>query len=319
MSFLDSVLSSIQTGQPARLPVSQPPAPPATSSPTPKKAAGKPVPASRAPSSGVSSAVGNTSGGLKRKAEDQLPRPSKPEAKPASKPAGSPSVPKPVPGAGTTGTKAGPPKAARPAAAAPTATKPPPKGSYADLMQRAKAIKAPPHLGEFRNQAPPPKEKVSWWEHKRRQKEAQAEARAQRTGKKYVPKSRPPPRRSSPQNSTTYKGTAKPAKTPEAPVYRGTAGLPSKRTSTDRAHTKRRANEYLGTDEEDEGDYDDYDDHSDASSDMEAGFDDVDNEEGAALKSAQKEDEKELRMEMAAKKEKMERQRKLAALASRKR
>jgi hypothetical protein len=79
--------------------------------------------------------------------------------------------------------------------------------------------------------------------------------------------------------------------------------------------------EYLATDEEEEGefgDYGNYDDlYSDASSDMEAGFDDVWEEEDAALKSARKEDEQELQRETAAKKEKLERQKKLAALASR--
>lgn len=81
--------------------------------------------------------------------------------------------------------------------------------------------------------------------------------------------------------------------------------------------------EYLATDEEDEGDYGgygEYDDYySDASSDMEAGFDDVREEEDAALKYARKEDEEEMRMEMLAKKAKMERQKKLEALASRNR
>lgn len=118
----------------------------------------------------------------------------------------------------------------------------------------------------------------------------------------------------------SYKGTAKPTQTPEPPVYRGTAGLPSNRGGSDRRPQARnsRQNEYLGTDEEDEGDLGDYDGYySDASSDMEAGMDDVDREEAAALEFAKREDEKELRAEMAAKKEKLERQRKLAALASR--
>lgn len=195
-------------------------------------------------------------------------------------------------------------------------------------MQRAKELqeKGPQNVGTILHQPVPKKDTRSWHEHQQRLKEAKAEARARRAGKKYVPKRPPPPRRLSQSQSPpvpSYKGTAKPAKsaqTPEKPAYRGTAGLPAKRSSNERSHAKRRANEYLGTDEEDEGDYGDYDGHhSDASSDMEAGFGDVDHEEGAALKSAQWEDEKELRMEMAAKKEKLERQRKLAALVSRKR
>ena len=77
--------------------------------------------------------------------------------------------------------------------------------------------------------------------------------------------------------------------------------------------------DYLGTDEEDEGDYaDDNDDYySDESSDMEARLDDVEGEEAAALKFARREDEEEWQAELAAKKEKMERKKKLASLASR--
>jgi hypothetical protein len=78
--------------------------------------------------------------------------------------------------------------------------------------------------------------------------------------------------------------------------------------------------EYLGTDEEEEGDYGagDYDGYySDSSEDMEAGFDDVNLEEKTALRIAQRDDEDELRMETLAKKAKLERQQKLAALASR--
>lgn len=76
--------------------------------------------------------------------------------------------------------------------------------------------------------------------------------------------------------------------------------------------------DYLGTDEEDEGDYaGDYDDYYSESSDMEAGLDDVEEEEAVALKSAQREDEKEWQAELAAKREKMERRKKLTALASR--
>ena len=120
-----------------------------------------------------------------------------------------------------------------------------------------------------------------------------------------------------------YRGTAKKTtQTPEAPAYRGTAGLPGRNGSNDRRqNNKRSRNEYLGTDEEDEGDdyggYDDY--YSDASSDMEAGFDDVEQEDRRALTNARKEDEEEARLELAAKKEKLARQQRLAALASRKR
>lgn len=141
----------------------------------------------------------------------------------------------------------------------------------------------------------------------------------QKAGSTVAAKNKPGVRQRDPE-VPSYRGTAKPTQTPEPPTYRGTAGLPSSRGRNDRRQQSRnsRQNEYLGTDEEDEGDYAGYNDYySDESSDMEAGIDDVDREEETALKFAKREDEEELRLEMAAKKEKLERQRKLAALASR--
>lgn len=169
-----------------------------------------------------------------------------------------------------------------------------------------------------------PKERLSKVERKRRMMEARAQEKsARRPGQKPAPgaqsiKGKLAAKKPEP-DVPTYKGTAKPPpKASEAPSYRGTAGLPGRGGNDRRPHGKRRMDEYLGTDEEDAGDYGGYDDYySDASSDMEAGFDDVEGEEDAALRSAQREDEKELQMEMAAKKEKLERQKKLAALASR--
>lgn len=181
--------------------------------------------------------------------------------------------------------------------------------------------KTPAQLGMLRHQRVP-KERLSKVERKRRLEEAKAQEKAARSGKRPAPspaaagktavKLRTP-------EPLSYKGTAKPAQTPEPAGYRGTAGRQSHRGTTDRRpNGKRRMDEYLATDEEDEGDFADYDDlYSDASSDMEAGFDDMREEEDAALRSARKEDEEEMRAEMAAKQQKLERQKKLAALASR--
>jgi hypothetical protein len=189
-------------------------------------------------------------------------------------------------------------------------------------MAQAKAAqsKAPVQVGMLKHQACP-KERLSKLERKRRMEEELAKQKEARSGKKPVPggPSKDRPARQRDTEGPSYKGTAKPTQTPEPPAYRGTLGLPSRRGGHDRRHQSRngRQNEYLGTDEEDEGDYGGYDDYySDASSDMEAGMDDVDREEAAALKFAKREDEEELRREMAAKKQKLERQRKLAALAS---
>ncbi|KAJ5787730.1 hypothetical protein N7457_002720 [Penicillium paradoxum] len=351
MSFLDSVLSSLQTGKPSQPPLSQAPAP-SVPAPAPKKEERKPIAVRQAPP-----ASGNAGGGIKRKAEDQLPRPPKPESKVANNSAGMKSisatkpmvssaapraVPKPAPTTSSrpalskpipkstlsTATKVAPaPKApiksTTPVASTPS--KPPPKGSFAEIMAQAKAKQemAPVGVGMLRHQ-PVPKERLTKVERKRRMMEMQAKEKEGRLGRKAgatVAAKNKPAARQRDSEGPSYKGTAKPTQTSETPAYRGTAGLPSSRGQNDRRHQSRnsRQNEYLGTDEEDEGDYgagyDDY--YSDASSDMEAGMDDMDREEAAALKFAKQEDEEELRQEMAAKKEKLERQRKLAALASR--
>lgn len=211
-----------------------------------------------------------------------------------------------------------------PAKPAPPA-KAPPKGSYAALMEAAKAAqgKAPTQVGVIRNQQAAPKKKLSKLEQKRQLLEAQEKEKNDRKAKRFEPSAALKGKVAAKKGESDvpeYRGTAKPSRTPEPVGYRGTANLPSNRSSNDRRqHGKRRMDEYLGTDEEDEGDYDDgYDDYySDSSADMEAGFDDVNQEEDTALKTARREDEEELRMEMAAKKLKLERQNKLAALASR--
>ncbi|KAJ5501269.1 hypothetical protein LT330_001166 [Penicillium expansum] len=351
MSFLDSVLSSLQTGKPSQPPLSQAPTSPAPAS-IPKKEDRKPTAVRRAPPTS-----GNASGGIKRKAEDQLPRLPKPESKVTNAPAATKStlatrpavssappraVPKPVPtitsrpalpkptpkpslsaaSKVTASQKESTPKPT--SAGAATSSKPPPKGSFAEIMAQAKAKQetAPVGVGLLRHQAGP-KERLTKVERKRRMMEMQAKEKEARVGRKAgsgVSAKGKPAVRQRDSEGPSYKGTAKPTQTPEPPAYRGTAGLPSSRGGSDRRHQSRnsRQNEYLGTDEEDEGDLGGYDDYySDASSDMEAGMDDVDREEAAALAFAKQEDEKELRQEMAAKKEKLERQRKLAALASR--
>ncbi|CAI7673369.1 hypothetical protein N7533_012081 [Penicillium manginii] len=371
MSFLDSVLSSLgPTTRPPQSPLSQPPASPASSS-VPKKddrnLPNLPRAASTRPTLSNEATGGNFNGATKRKAEDQLPRPSRPNLQPPAKsPAvrpvissgtakAAPSVPRsasapglkdktaspnPVSKNGTPGPSRPVPTKPAPARAAPAkvipakavATKPaapakaPPKGSYAALMEAAKAAqgKAPTQVGVIRNQAAP-KERLSKVERKRRLQEAQEKEKAERKGKRYEPSSttrgKVAPKKAE-SDAPSYKGTAKPSRTPEPVSYRGTANLPTNRNSNDRrSHGKRRRDEYLGTDEEEEeGDYgaDDYDNYySDSSDDMEAGFDDVFREESRATKDAQREDEEELRMEILAKKAKLERREKLAALASR--
>ncbi|OJJ46637.1 hypothetical protein ASPZODRAFT_117274 [Penicilliopsis zonata CBS 506.65] len=349
MSFLDSVLSSIETGKPSPIP---PPKPAPSRSPAPavstiaeKSGSLKSTSVSQDVHSNGGQATTTT--GTKRKAEEQLRRPPKLDTQVSSKPTISKSTPlsavsKPRPPSTSTNLKsAKPPNTVSSGPSAPSkiisstaSSKAPPKGSYADLMAKAKALqeKAPAQVGMFRHQSAP-KERVSKVERKRRVAEAQVKEKDVKIGKKPSPVSGAAAAKDKARDGSisrkpeepSYKGTARPSQTP---AYRGTSGLPAKRDPNDRYRQgqssygrRSRGNEYLGTDEEDEGDvYDDHDDYySDASSDMEAGLDDMESEEAAALAAAKREDEEEWRAELAAKKDKLERRQKLTILASKQR
>lgn len=80
-----------------------------------------------------------------------------------------------------------------------------------------------------------------------------------------------------------------------------------------------RYDEYLGTDEEENSEVDDDEGGygSDASSDMEAGAFDIDEEERFATKAARDDDARELAEESRLKREKEERRKRLASLAGR--
>ncbi|RAL03407.1 uncharacterized protein BO80DRAFT_500241 [Aspergillus ibericus CBS 121593] len=338
MSFLDSVLSSIETGKPSPIPpTSTSPSPPVSSA-NAKAEVRKPtaVPRDRAPERKPLVA------GIKRKAEEQLPRPAKPvppvpartTVTTTTRPATS-TAPRPRPAApSTTATAAIKSRSSTPQKAPPVSSKPPPKGSFADLMAKAKQLqqKAPTQVGMFKHQAAP-KEKLSKVERKKKAAEATSKEKDARSAKKpgvapgaaagtkpgdgkVVKKREPEP--------LSYKGTARPTPTAASQnEYRGTSGLPPRKTSADRkaqsrASKRSRMDEYLGTDEEDEGEYaDDYDDYYSESSDMEAGLDAMEEEEAAALAAARREDEEEWRAELAAKQQKLDRRKKLTALAAR--
>jgi len=345
MSFLNSVLTSLETGKPTPIP---PPnlrsSPPVGAGTVVKRAPRQPL-----QSSGDAPAKSTTApAGTKRKAEEQL-HPGKPDRRAVGKQSlaksastqtttakarpNSVSIPsRPLAKPSTTNGAAASPKS-------PTASssKPPPKGSFADLMLKAKAAqeKAPVQVGVLKHQ-PVPKERLSKAEKKKRAMEAMAKEKEARLAKKSGLKPGGKPleggsiKRREPEENT-YKGTARPTQPMSQPLsqpmsqptYKGTAGLASRHRSENGDETKvRRAkvpprDEYLGTDEEDEGDFygDDYNDYySDESSDMEGGFEDVEREEEVALKVAREEDEEDIKKEAAAKKEKMERKKKLVAL-----
>ncbi|CEL01262.1 hypothetical protein ASPCAL00850 [Aspergillus calidoustus] len=338
MSFLDSVLTSIETGKPSPIPTTSPAPSPTIPSSTTKLEARKPTSAAR-PVTPVAAERKNgvVPAGTKRKAEEPLARVQKPA------PSQGPTKPAPVKRVNSNTPTASsarpiaplksikPPTsstAPAPQKSTPVSSKPPPKGSFAEIMAKAKALQqtAPTQVGMFKHQSVP-KEKLSKIERKKRMMEAQAKEKdpkqakkpgavpsAAATGKLGNTKVAPKREREEP----TYKGTARPP--PPQPEYRGTAGLPSRngdRRGHHRSNKRSRMDEYLGTDEEDEGEYaNEYDDYYSESSDMEAGFGDVDEEEAAALAAARREDIEDMRAEAAAKQEKLERRKKLAMLAS---
>jgi len=179
------------------------------------------------------------------------------------------------------------------------------------------------------------KEKISKMERKKRLEEAKNKEREERklgkktfgrvstdprsSGKIVKPGAAMKDRPSAPESG--YKGTARPP--PQQSSYKGTSGLASRKPppSAGDRHRSRKEDRYLDTDEEDIDEEDEYpeDDaggYSDASSDMEAGVFDVDEEENRALRAAKQEDEEELRRENLLKREKEERKRRLEALVA---
>lgn len=123
-----------------------------------------------------------------------------------------------------------------------------------------------------------------------------------------------------------YQGTARPARKPVEVGYKGTArpsSVPatSSRNGTPAARpkpnpTKGRYDGYADWDELDDMEDDEEDYESDASSVMEGGIWDVEEEEQLALKVAKKEDAEALAEENRLKREKEERKKKLAAMAA---
>ena len=293
----------------------------------------------------------NVSSVSKRKAEDELPKPNYKASKDskASGPSSGTSVsdkprlhanpkhaiatdsskPK-VPYRGTKATTPVPSTPSVPAAQVPKAA--PKKGSYAEIMARAKAAQtASPAVGVIKHK---PKEKISEKKElllakKGLSKKGKADSKSgQRSGSPHskssspapgLPSSKKPASKKIPQPA--YKGTAKPA-----PAYRGTAkpvssavssrNLPSSaRPSTSKSHRDRDDDSDNDIVESEELEEEDEVGYSDSASDMEAGFSDMMEEEQVAIKVAKKEDEEEARLEDKLKREKEERKRKLQQLA----
>ena len=211
------------------------------------------------------------------------------------------------------------------------ASKAPKKGSYAEIMARAKANQSKPPVGTISHK---PKEQIA----PSYKKELKLKKKAMKNKKLGIKdNSRPGSSGSLSSGSPApgsiankkiaapaYKGTAKPKPQLPQPTYKGTMKPASSTTKTPDARTrdahprKPRYDEYAATDEDelDDIEEDGEDDYgSDESDDMEAGFTDVEQEETVAEKVAKKEDEEQLRLEVKNKKEKEERRKKLEQLA----
>ena len=218
---------------------------------------------------------------------------------------------------------------------APAPVKAPSKGSYAEMMARAKEAaqtKTPSQVGVIKHQAT---DKIKGSKSAAERRKAEQEKIKTNTTSNVNGNGKPDPRyRSKSPVKLAKKGEASaprltkvpqpplhaPAR-PQGPSYKGTLGQGNKRAREVDQRKKSRNDEYLGTDEEDEDGYGSYGDdepggYSDASSDMEGGFDDLEVEERRTLRAAKEDDARELALENKLKREKLERQKKLAAMAA---
>lgn len=341
MSFLGDIVSSIG-GEKAPAPPIKPPSRPASTNPptpsglsklTPTISAGRPVYKGT-----LNSAATQQLGNLKRKADDiSTERPvkllrtnllsisdseSQKLSRQNSLDTKSPISPKPKDDislvTATSSNAVKPPP------------KPPQKGSYAEIMARAKEAqqsKAPSQIGMITHKSTE-KVRTSKLAERKREDQEKAKAPVQGQSSKSQANGKVDPRRRS--ASPVKKGdSAKPPRGPKpplhAPAYRGTMGQAPRRARDDPNSKKpSRYDDYLGTDEEDEDDYGGYGGgdgyYSDQSSvDMEAGVDDIDEEERAADRAAREDDARELALENKLKREKLERKQKLAAMAQKRR
>ncbi|CAO2656924.1 Nn.00g057270.m01.CDS01 [Neocucurbitaria sp. VM-36] len=252
-------------------------------------------------------------------------------AAPASAKTANPVVRKPVPPSATSSV---PPKAAAPvprpvpaATSSTTASAAAPKKGYLALLQKAKEKDATKPV------APPVKHEPTKILSRKERLALKAEASAGAKGKKsgvglpsrHLDSKVDPSKDKRKPAEVGYQGTARPTKKPVEIGYRGTARpasapAPSSQNgiSAGKAKSQPAKGRYDGyADWDDLDDMDDEEDNyaSDASSDMEGGVWDVEEEEQMALKVAKKEDAEALAEEMRLKREKEERKRKLLAMS----
>lgn len=227
-----------------------------------------------------------------------------------------------------------------------SAAQPPKKGSYQEVLARAKAAQqAAQGIGTIKHK---PVEKISKRERERREAEASAKAkqaigRGSQNGKingsaSTSAKPGEPVKEKKKPVELSYKGTMRPANSTPSSTYKGTmllssaprpapprkpvSRLPERSRSTPLPRRPREPNvryagyasysEHESEEEEEEAD----DVGSEATSDMEATGFDIEEEEMKSLKVARKEDEEAAREEDELKRQKAERKRKLQQMAA---
>ena len=225
------------------------------------------------------------------------------------------------------GTSRSDPDSATPTTPTADALKAPKKGSYAEIMARAKANQSKPPVGTISHK---PKDQIapSYKKELKLMKKAIKDKKlgfknSSRPGSSGSLSSSPAPGPVANKKvaASAYGGTAKPKPQRPQPTYKGTMKpassnvKPATASDRDYSHRKPRYDEYAATDEDDLDDIEEDEYGSDGSDDMEAGFTDVEQEETLATKAARKEDEEEARLEAKLKRDKEERRKKLEQLA----
>ena len=189
--------------------------------------------------------------------------------------------------------------------------------------KQAQEARSQNQVGMIKHQATN-REKVSKLAERKKQEEEKVKAAKEKHAGRLAKAGKPEKGRSvSPAKKSDQPRAAKVARPPlhaPATAYRGTMGTSASRPRLPPSRKKGRYDEYLGTDEEEDSELDDQDEgdyDSEASSDMEAGAFDIDEEERLATKAAREDDARELAEEQRLKREKEERRRRLANLAGR--
>ncbi|KAL9049755.1 MAG: hypothetical protein Q9162_007045 [Coniocarpon cinnabarinum] len=229
--------------------------------------------------------------------------------------------------------------------ASPTTTKPPPKGSYRDMMAKARAAQANSTTQPSTLQAPVAKQpftkigrrKQERMDARKKAREGTQEGKeagpahaksgaerskqaAAKAGKK--PTADPPVKKKKERAPLEYKGTMRGAgpiqsktsssKTKPSAGYSSASGSEREISASGKRYTYAA---YSDEDDEDDLEEEEYD--SGGSSDMEGGgFDALEAEEAASLRAAKKEDLEALKEEDAHRREKLERKNKLQQLAA---